>query len=242
MAFTDSFQRYEIKYLLTEELYEKFRERTQGFLLPDEYGEYTVCSVYLDTDDYRLIRTSLEKPAYKEKLRLRSYGVPDTGTAVFLEIKKKFDGVVYKRRISLTEHEAEEYIKNGTPPESRGQIFNEIDYIMKLYRPSPKLYLAYDRIAMTCPDIPSLRVTFDRNIRSRRDSLKLSCGTSGELLRCRGQEKYRLMEIKTAASMPLSITSVLSELKIYPTSFSKYGEIYRSSICGKAFALSDSVK
>ena len=112
MAYKDVFARYECKYILDERQYAAFMKVLGTVAHADEYGPSTVCSVYYDTEDYRLIRASVEKPAYKEKLRLRSYGVASADSTVFVELKKKCRGVVFKRRIPMTAEQARRYI-NG---------------------------------------------------------------------------------------------------------------------------------
>ena len=222
------FERTEKKYLLTKEQYDALLEKSKGKIEADEYGLTSICNIYFDTEDSELIRNSIEKPIYKEKLRLRSYGVPESETSkVFLEIKKKFDGVVYKRRVAMTYKEAEEYLKNHVVPNVNPQILKEIDYIISYYNLKPKLFLAYDRIAYYGVDDKELRITFDKNIRSREDNLSLFAGSDGTMLL---EDDYLLMEIKSNGAMPLWLTNLLSELHIYPLSFSKYGNIYKQSL------------
>ena len=141
------FKRYEKKYMLTPYQYAKILEGVQDRMRPDEFGRYTICNLYYDTDDFRLIRTSLEKPVYKEKLRMRSYGVPGSQDEVFVELKKKFDSVVYKRRTILKAADAVSYIHDGVAPEREDQVCREIDWFMRTYRPGPKVFIAYDRTA-----------------------------------------------------------------------------------------------
>ena len=242
MADGYSFKRYEYKYLLDEEQYKKVREMLKGKMTVDKYGLSTIANIYFDTDDYRLVRTSLEKPDYKEKLRLRSYGVPDGGSTVFLEIKKKFDGIVYKRRISLTLTEAEDYLIRGIKPEisaAQRQIFNEIDHFVNHYKPVSKVYLAYDRVALYGNEDNALRVTFDTDIRSRTDSLSLASGDSGELL---FEEKKYLMEIKAAGAIPLWFVKILGEAGVTKTSFSKYGSVYSKTLWRTVPAFTGGIK
>lgn len=232
-----SFNRYEVKYLLTPEEKERFLEAVGDRLCPDKYGVYTICNIYLDTDDFYFIERSLEKPVYKEKLRIRSYGTADEDTRVFFEIKKKFRKVVYKRRITIPLREVREYIENGIRPESLegyadNQIFSEIDFLMKRYKPSPKLFLAYDREAYFIREYPEMRVTFDKNIRGRWDNLTLKSDDNTELLDT-GIEDYSVMEIKCMGAMPREYAEILSRLKIYPASFSKYGRIYTERCSGR---------
>lgn len=239
MGYIKSFNRYEVKYLLTEEMKNSFLSAAGNRLCHDRYGEYTICNVYLDTDDFYFIERSLEKPVYKEKLRIRSYGKAEDDSLVFFEIKKKFRKVVYKRRITLPLNVVEEYLKTGITPDclsgySANQIFGEIDFLMKKFKPVPKLFLAYDREAFFIKEYPEMRVTFDKNIRGRWDKPSLKSDVDTELLDT-GIENYSVMEIKCAGAMPKEYADILSELKIYPTSFSKYGELYLSRMNKRDF-------
>lgn len=222
-----TFKRYEKKYLLNDEQYKMLREKTADFMTVDKYGEHTICNIYYDTEDDELIRTSIEKPKYKEKLRLRSYGVPKEDDTVFLEIKKKYDGIVYKRREQITCADAETLIRNGEMIKYDSQIFREIEYFLTVHKVVPKLYLAYDRIAMFGTEQPELRITFDKNIRSRRDDLDLTAGDRGEML---FDDDMHLMELKAPGVIPLRLVRILSEMEIYPVSFSKYGSVYKKSL------------
>lgn len=219
-----TFQRVEKKYLLTIEKSCELLKHLRPYIELDQYGLHTICNIYYDTDQFDLIRRSIEKPPYKEKLRLRSYGIPDKDDKVFLEIKKKWEGVVYKRRISLTLAEAKAYLEDQKPLGRQGQIEQEMDYFIKFYQPRPKMYIAYDREAYFGRENPGLRITFDRNIRSREEDLQLELGDAGKLLLDKGS---RLMEIKAENAMPIWLVHILSELEIYPVSFSKYGTIYK---------------
>jgi SPX domain protein involved in polyphosphate accumulation len=165
------FKRVEKKYLLTANVYEDLILRLAPFIERDSYGLHTICNIYYDTERYDLIRNSIEKPKYKEKLRLRSYGIPTADSRVFLEIKKKYKGTVFKRREEMTLFETQELLENGSFPEKKSQILNEIEYFLKFYHPEPKLFLAYDREAYSGKEDSSLRITFDRNIRSRTTEL-----------------------------------------------------------------------
>ena len=228
------FKRVEKKYLVPESKLKPLMNALSGYLEQEEYGQYTICNMYFDTDHYDLIRRSLEKPNYKEKLRLRSYGVPKADTPTFLEIKKKYRGVVYKRRIQLPYHTAAAYLEGGTAPEHGNvQILNEIDYLIGYYKPKPKLYLSYDRVAFRGREDTSLRITFDENIRSRDTELELAKGNYGVPLFTNGE---RLMEIKVGTALPLWLTKILSDYEIYPISFSKYGSIYLKNLQAKGAA------
>ena len=218
------FSRYEKKYLMPEEVYQALRERLAPHMEVDQYGLHTICNIYYDTPASDLIRRSIEKPVYKEKLRLRSYGIPTIDSTVFLEIKKKYQKIVNKRRVPMTLREAYCYVERGIRPEQDSQILREIDFFLRRYPLQRSLYLAYDRIAMFQRDDPDFRVTFDHKIRSRKTDMGLEQGDAGTLLL---PERYYLMESKVMGATPLWFTRILSELKLYPVSFSKYGNIYQ---------------
>lgn len=228
------FNRYEKKYLMPESVYLELRRRLQPFMKEDQYGLHTICNIYYDTPDSYLIRHSIEKPAYKEKLRLRSYGIPTLESRVFLEIKKKYKKVVNKRRIQLTLQEAYDYVEHGIRPQADSQILHEIDFFLSRYPLVRGIYLAYDRIALFGREDPEFRVTFDQSIRSRRAFMGLENGDQGELLLPEG---YYLMESKVMGATPLWFTEILSELAIYPVSFSKYGTIFKKE--HDAFSIED---
>lgn len=221
MAFTYIFKRVEKKYMLSQEQYEYLMERLAPHMHPDRFYESDIRNIYFDNTDDELIETSLKKPAYKEKLRLRSYGSPEKDSLVFFEIKKKYKGVVYKRRISMTRDDAYRYIQSGElPADLVGNIPVEIDYMIRRYRLFPKAYIGYHRIALVGNNDPQLRITFDSEITSRYNDIRLESEAEGEQLL---PENARLMEIKIPGAMPLWLAHILSEKSIYPQSFSKFG-------------------
>ena len=224
------FERIEKKYLLNEEKYQALLKVLLKYMQEDEYGLTTICNIYFDTENNDLIRKSIDKPKYKEKLRLRSYGVPKDEDRVFIEIKKKYDGVVYKRRVSMNLKEANEYLDYGIKPNKTNQIMKEIEYFISYHKPKPKLFLAYDRVAYYGKEDSNLRVTVDRNIRSRDYDLDLSKGDYGD--RLLDNDMY-IMEIKIPMAMPMWLTKELTRLQIFPTSFSKYGNIYKKNLINK---------
>lgn len=224
MAFQTVFKRVEKKYILSAEQYTALRQKLEGYMTVDEYGETTICNIYYDTPEHLLVRRSLEKPIYKEKLRVRSYGTPKEGGRVFVEVKKKFKGVVYKRRASMALEEAYEFTKGVPIGTQDKQIENELLYFIKFYRGiAPAMYLSYDRIALFGNEDPALRLTFDTNITFREEDMLLEHGSYGRKLL---DEGVRIMEIKISNAMPLWLSHMLDELKIYPASFSKYGSAY----------------
>lgn len=230
MDMTLVFRRTESKYFLTQDRYRRLMSDIGGMLEPDVYGRSTVCSLYPDTPDFGLARRSAEAVGYKEKLRIRSYGEGAEQSAnVFFEIKKKYDGIVYKRRVTMTLAGAEGYLSSGIPP-CDSQIMREIDYAMRLYRPSPAAVVSYEREAFTAKDAPELRLTFDTGVRFRTDRLSLSEGSAGEKLLPDGTV---LLEVKSTGGMPLWLTGALDANGIFPSPFSKYGAAYRV-IAGRA--------
>ena len=218
------FNRYEKKYLMPGAVYDELWERLMEHMVVDQYGLSTICNIYYDTPDDLLIRRSIEHPKYKEKLRLRSYGVPQKDGKVFLEIKKKYDKIVNKRRIELPLQGAYDYLNLGIRPENDCQILREIDFFLQRYQLQPKLYLAYDRVALYGKEDPEFRLTFDSRIRSRRVNVGLEYGDSGTLLL---PDSWYLMESKIQNAAPKWFSDLLTELMIYSTSFSKYGNIYK---------------
>ncbi len=220
------FQRFEIKFLLHQQQRAALERAMIHRLVPDIHGESTICNIYYDTPDFRLIRNSLEKPIYKEKLRLRSYGRVTDSQSVFLELKKKYKGVVYKRRISLPESQAASILSGNGQLDQFGQIGCELDYALHYYpNLRPAVYLCYDRCAFTCKDDPQLRLTFDRNILWRTEDLCLTAPIGGTPLLAPEQS---LLEIKTASSIPLWLVALLEQQQLYKTSFSKYGTAYQA--------------
>lgn len=225
------FNRYEKKYMMDTGQFAELVDAVSYRMETDQYGEHTICNIYYDTPDSLLIRRSIEKPRYKEKLRLRSYGVPGPESTVFLEIKKKYNKVVNKRRIPLKLWEAYDYIEKGIRPEKDSQILHEIDFMLERYPLERSLYLAYDRVAMFDKEDPDFRLTFDKRIRSRRSNVALEKGDAGTLLL---PEDIRLMETKILGATPLWFSHILAELKIRPVSFSKYGTIYKKELAGQS--------
>ncbi len=230
-AFQAVFKRVEQKYVLNEHQYTELRKRLDEYMTVDQYGETKICNIYYDTPERLLVRRSMEKPIYKEKLRVRSYGTPEgEDSTVFVEVKKKFKGVVYKRRISMPLADSRHFTSGERVGVKNRQIENELLYFLKLYKGiAPAMYLSYDRIAMYGNEDKELRVTFDRNITYREDDLELGSGSYGKVLLPEGT---RIMEIKITNAMPLWLVHILDELEIRQASFSKYGTAYKQ-VCEK---------
>lgn len=218
------FKRVEVKFLLDARQRAALERAMREHMEADEYGESTICSLYYDTPDSRLIRRSLEKPMYKEKLRLRSYGTAKPDGNIYIELKKKYDGIVYKRRISMKEREATAWLAGRMERPQDSQIAREVEWFRDFYGDlEPAMMMCYDRIAYFCPTDEDLRITLDRNIRWRTEDLTLTAAPWGEQLLRPGQS---LLEIKCAGAMPLWLVKALSDNGIRRTSFSKYGTAY----------------
>lgn len=236
----NTFKRKEIKFLLSMSQYKSLMNTLEEYMIPDEYckngNEYGIYNIYYDTQDSFLIRESLSKPYYKEKLRLRSYYSPASPSdTVFLEIKKKIGGIVTKRRVTMTLAEAEFYIRTGRRPESgkyiTNQVLDEIDAFMDNYDIAPMQYISYQRMAFFGKDDKDFRMTFDRALTDRTYDLSLSKESYGNKII---RPDQRLMEIKVADSIPYWLSQELSRLGIYKTSFSKYGTAHRHHVMGIA--------
>ena len=223
----DIFERIEKKYRITAAQKEAVLREIGGRLLEDRFCRSTIQSLYLDTPDHRIIRNSIEArghSVYKEKIRVRSYGTPDREDKVFFELKKKYKGIVYKRRICMTLAEAERYLEEGICPKD-SQIMREIDYAMEFYgRPKPAVMICYEREAYAIQDHPALRVTFDSNVRYRDRELSLGKGSQG--IPITGSGEY-LLEVKSDGAIPVWLSEILDRNKVYPSSFSKYGTAYQ---------------
>ncbi len=224
-------KRYEIKYLMNRQQTEYLVKSIEGKLFPDCYGEATIASLYYDTPDSRLIRESLEKPAFKEKIRLRSYGRATEDSPVYLELKRKAQDTVYKRRVRSTVPAVTDFFENGGSFGEDDQINREIVYFRDFYKTLiPACLIVCERTAYY-EENGDLRLTIDRNPRYRTERLSLTDDMDGQALLPEG---WTILEVKVQGAMPLWLSEVLSEGKIYKTGFSKYGEAYRQQLMKKA--------
>ena len=225
-----TFRRVEKKYVLSIAQMQLLRERLGEYMRDDEYGLHGVSNIYFDTPDYALIRSSVEKPVYKEKFRLRGYSTPGEEESVFAELKKKYKGVVYKRRVVSDPQGIEGLLAGQMIPNENAQIQREIHWFLRMFRPQPRVYIGYERCAMIGREDERLRVTFDTDIRWRQERLRLDEGRDGMLVL---PDNPIVMEVKIPDASPLWLARLLSELRIYPTSFSKYGACYLRHIAPK---------
>lgn len=234
MAFQTVFKRYEFKYMLTLEQKEKVLQAMKTYMTPDQYGKTTIRNIYFDTDSYLLIRRSIDKPTYKEKLRIRSYSQADSDSTVFVELKKKYQSIVYKRRISLPEKEAMKWICGEGRCPKHTQISEEVDYFLDHYKTLyPTVFLSYKREAFYANDGSDFRVTFDDTILCRQNDLSLKSEIYGTPLLPEGMV---LMELKCSGGIPMWMIHILSEEHIYKTTFSKYGTAYCKMIFPKLYS------
>jgi len=231
-----SFKRYEKKYLLDNEHYDRLVPRLLEHMNIDEHcsesGTYNIYNIYYDTDNSDVIRHSISKPYYKEKLRLRSYNAPKgPEDKVFLELKKKIGGIVNKRRVVLTLGEAVQFLEKGVKPASEDfrarQILNEVEYYLSRNEVHPAVYIGYQRKAFFGKENKDFRLTFDSKILTRRKDLFLESGCYGKDIL---EENHYLMEVKILGAVPLWFAEILSDLSIYSTHFSKYGQEYMDRV------------
>ena len=220
-------KRYEIKYILTAEQINILREKLVGHMEVDSYGLTSIASLYYDTPDYRLIRASIEKPPFKEKIRLRSYGLAKENSTVYLELKRKAYGIVYKRRVPTTQAAAEKFFNYEGDICADGQIAREIAYFRGYYKKLvPACLIIYDRVAYFEPD-GDLRLTIDYDPRYRVDKLDLSTSMEGISLLPEGAA---ILEVKVQQAIPLWLSDILTKAEIYKGSFSKYGAAYKQQL------------
>jgi hypothetical protein len=239
MDYQNVFKRYELKYLLDERQRQDLLDRMDGRMKIDGFGHTVIRNIYYDTDSYRLIRNSLDKPVYKEKLRVRSYRQVTADDDVFVEIKKKYESVVYKRRIALPEKEAVMWLAGG---DSSGdsQIEKEIGYFRDFYGGlKPKVFLSYEREAFYPLDGSDTRITLDSNVLARRSGLSLRDGIYGVPVMDNGTS---ILEVKVSAAIPAWLIAFLREEEIQKASFSKYGRYYEEYIAGNETGMKERLK
>lgn len=231
MAYQMVFKRYELKYMLTREQKNRILKEMAPYMELDRFGRTTIRNIYYDTDSYRLIRHSIMGTTYKEKLRIRSYRQAEPDSTVFVELKKKYGHVVYKRRVSMSEEEAIEWVNKESHCNMDTQIADEIDYFLNYYETlHPVVFLSYEREAYYAKDESDFRVTFDDTILCRQEDISLESEVYGTPIL---PENVVLMEVKCSGGIPIWMTNVLSREHIYKTPFSKYGTAYKRIIFPK---------
>lgn len=235
----NTFERYELKFQVPKEKKILLEAIIRQHMDEDKFcingQKYLIRNIYYDTSDNILIHFSTTKPVkHKEKLRARKYGsIGDGKDKVFLEIKKKTKGIVSKRRVKLTEQELNDFIDHKIIPKRDNyfdnQVLKEMLYFITIYDVKPAVYISYERLAFFDRIDPTFRITFDDCVMSRREDF-----TFDSTKECRSllQEDMYLMEVKIVNGMPFWFARALSELKIYSSSFSKYGTEYRLTVQG----------
>lgn len=224
------FRRKETKYLLTESQVQELLRLIEPHIKKEKYFKGTNCSIYFDNDNRYLAIHSLEKPLYKEKVRIRSYGIPKMSNTVFLEIKKKYNGIGNKRRIPVKLSDFYQYMESGKLESATPEIKKELDVCIKRYGLKPALFLAYDRTSYCDKNNSAFRLTFDRNVRSREHDLLLEHGDYGEKF---FNDNTVVMEVKALNAYPFYFVHALSKLQIFPASFSKYGRVTEKILTAK---------
>lgn len=225
MSTPTIFERKEVKYFVTNRQRAMLQDLMDEHMCPDSFGRATIMNIYYDTEDKQLIRHSLEKPVYKEKLRVRSYGVAKPDTKVFVELKKKYNGIVYKRRVSMSQYHARLWLEENAAAPTQTQITQEIDYFSQCYSLQPSVLLSYQREAYFGKEDSNFRLTFDHTILWRDYDISLCSGAYGNELLPQG---VQLLEVKSTYGMPLWLSKFFSEHGIYSTSYSKYGSAYKA--------------
>lgn len=225
-----TFKRYEKKIIMNDKQYELFLDSLLKYMNYDNHcanGKmYTIYNIYYDTPNDDIINYSLSKPYYKEKLRLRSYKPIKLGSneEVFLELKKKINGIVSKRRVVLTINEVENFLNKGIRPTKKDfiseQVLNEITYFLSKNKVKPSVLINYKRMAFFGKEDKDFRITFDTSIKTRREDFYLGGIDYGMDILKPGQ---RLLEIKILGAIPLWLTKILADQKLFPQGFSKYG-------------------
>lgn len=220
------FQRVEEKYLISCDEKRDILLRMNDYIERDKFFISHIHNIYFDNINNDLIINSLDKPIFKDKFRARCYGDMSLDGDVFLESKVKYRGVVSKRRIKLSVKDFNSYINSGNLVND-SQVFKEISYYFDYYKLKPSIYIAYDRESYKGKVDSSLRITFDSNLRSRRDDLLFK---DNILMEKYFDSDFYIMEIKAVMAMPLWLVRILSDMNIRPISFSKYGKIYEKEM------------
>lgn len=223
----DFFRRVEKKYILTREQYLFFKEAIKEKMIEDEHGKSTICNIYFDTEQYDLIRHSITKPIFKDKIRIRSYNIPTIDSNIFLEIKRKYDGVVSKRRIQIKLSDFYKYLNNSNTSIDECQVKKELDYYFKHYKLKPTMFLSYYRRAFYDKENRDFRLTFDSHVLARDYELEIEKGNYG--VHIFEKNKY-IMEVKTMGAIPIWFVKLLNQIQIGPCGFSKYGAAYTQLI------------
>lgn len=233
------FQRYEIKYWLTEQQYFDLKEQLRLFVELDPYSQaaahhaYPIWSLYLDTHSFGCYHERLDGIKYRQKYRLRSYAADKSyektsHDLLFLEIKKRQNKIILKDRLALKIPEAREVLEESkTSDEIRGlsdDAKNMLD-IFLFYKGrlnlEPKIAVRYTREAYFGQIDKNVRVTFDRNLCAKYcHGLEEMFTESREWFHFRNPET--ILEIKVYNRMPLWLVDIIRRNHLMSNSISKY--------------------
>lgn len=226
------FNRFEKKYVLSIDVYHEILDKLllKMNLDKNNVDEFMkVQSIYFDTDNNDYIRNSISKPYYKEKIRIRGYNFIDSDSELFLEVKRKIDGKVNKRRTNIKLSDIDNLIENNTIEYNNEymnkQVLNEINYILNRDHLLPKLFVSYERCALV-DNHSDLRITFDKNITGSSNKISFNIKTDQQLL----NSKLMIMEVKTCYGMPRWLLEIIENNDIKKASFSKYGTSYKNEL------------
>jgi len=222
--------RQEVKYLISRASHDALLRDLANHLVPNKFFAQTIHNVYFDNDTNDLILRSIEKKEFKDKLRLRAYHMDGELGNPLIELKKKYKGTSYKRRIKLTIEQARDLI-NGGALNHTGQIADEMRFLIARTGCTPKMYIGYDRASYDVVGHDDLRITFDSNVRCRTTNLDFAPNPADKNII---DADHYILEIKAADTFPLWLTDALTRNGIFPQSFSKYA---RAFVCTEAIPL-----
>ncbi len=234
----NTFQRREKKIIMDSSLLPDILQTVSEFMNPDSYNlngiPYDICNIYFDNGNRDVTRHSVSKPFFKEKLRLRCYGIPTEDSKVFFELKKKTAKIGTKRRAVLSLNDYYRFLSEGyVDPSSQyinKRVLAEIANFIDTYSAEPSVYLSYKRIAFFGKEDPNLRLTFDTEIRTRNYDLRPELGIYGELLLPKDKT---IAEIKFSGAAPMWFAALMSKHGLEFSPYSKIGKEYELKILNK---------
>jgi len=235
--------RNEKKYLVPNAILPNLRNRFAPFLEADEYSEseknypeYTVRSIYFDSNGKDSYFEKIEGLKNRKKIRIRGYGHQSSNTKVVLEIKRKLEDRVTKNRASVPYEQLDNLIRTGDletcfgkSKSSKKEDASRFLYNIKRYNLMPQNQIVYDREAYHGRFDPGMRVTFDKNIRYRPapkvTQLFLDFGLK------RAWIGYFILEVKYFnGEMPTWAKSIIEEFELKHEALSKYAKCVEESL------------
>lgn len=222
------FYRRELKYLISHTTYEALLEALTPYMKADSFGtdgKYAISSLYFDTPHHSIYWETANQLPIRQKLRLRTYERSEPGGAAFFEIKQKVNNWVHKRRTMLTLAEGYRFVdlwSHSEPQQiasSNEQVAREIWQFQHQYQLKPKVIVRYERHALECLNDPELRITFDRQLTCRSDSLLLEADEAEKHF---VNPDFVIMEVKAGRSIPLWLSRMLADFGCQRSALSKY--------------------